>query len=69
MSDLAAYHSNLQRGVLLRNQRRYQEASVFLGKAIEHDPEKSPAYAELAICLNDLGGGANERPWTPSTEP
>jgi tetratricopeptide (TPR) repeat protein len=55
MSEPAFYNSNLLRGFLLRNQRRYDEAAGFFGKAIEHDPEKAPAYAGLAACLNDAG--------------
>jgi tetratricopeptide (TPR) repeat protein len=50
------YGANFQRGALLRGQRRYKEASEFLGRAIEADPEKAYAYAELALCFNDWGG-------------
>lgn len=50
------YAANIQRGILLRNQRRYKEAAEFLCQAIETEPGKSMAYAELALCYNDWGG-------------
>ena len=50
------YAANLQRGILLRGQRRYKEASEFLGQAIVAEPDKPMAYAELALCYNDWGG-------------
>ncbi len=52
--------ANLQRGILLRGQRRYKEASEFLGRAIEAAPDNSLAYAELALCYNDWGGRGND---------
>lgn len=57
MNDEAfGYSAHLQRGSLLREQNRYREASEYLGKAIEADPEQAPAYVELALCLNEWGG-------------
>jgi len=55
MNDEAfSYEAHFQRGVLLRGQRRFKEACDFFGKAIEADPEHAMAYAELALCFNDL---------------
>ncbi len=58
--EAPGYMPNLQRGILLRGQKRYKEANEFLGKAIEADPEKATAYAELALCLNDWGSRERE---------
>jgi Tfp pilus assembly protein PilF len=58
--EASGYLANLQRGIFLRGQKRYKEANEFLGKAIEADPEKATAYAEIALCLNDWGSRERE---------
>jgi tetratricopeptide (TPR) repeat protein len=55
MSEAVGYFANLQRGILLRAQQRPKESVDFIGKAIEADPQKAEAYAELALSLNDWG--------------
>jgi Tfp pilus assembly protein PilF len=50
VSNFRAYHANLQRGILLLQQRRPQEAVKFLQQAIAEEPNQPQAYAELAQC-------------------
>jgi tetratricopeptide (TPR) repeat protein len=53
LPEVPHYQAHLQRGALLRQNRRYQEAYAALIRAIEIDPEKAIAYAELALTFND----------------
>ncbi len=54
MTNFRAYEANLQRGILLMQQRRPQDAIKFLEQAIAEDPDQPQAYAELAHCWNVL---------------
>jgi tetratricopeptide (TPR) repeat protein len=51
MSDetSSGYRANLQRGELLRGQRRYAEAEKFLQTAIAAEPDQAEGYFELAF--------------------
>jgi tetratricopeptide (TPR) repeat protein len=60
MTEEPGYHALFQRGVLLRQQRRFKESSEWFGQAIARDPHQAQAYAELALCYNDWGGHSNK---------
>jgi tetratricopeptide (TPR) repeat protein len=50
------YQSLLQRGELLRDQRRYAESEKFLQEAIALQPASADAYYELAFCYCNWDG-------------
>jgi tetratricopeptide (TPR) repeat protein len=56
MSEGIGYEANLQRGQLLRQSGRFEDACRFLGEAIQADPEQSQAYVELALAQSELPG-------------
>jgi tetratricopeptide (TPR) repeat protein len=60
MSDGLGYQPNLQRGRVLRQAGRYQDACKFLRVAIEADPEQPEAYIELALSESGLPGRQKE---------
>lgn len=55
MSESPGYSANLQRGILLREQGRYQQAKEYIKNAIAADPNAAPPYYQLAFCECDLG--------------
>lgn len=54
MPDPDAFHPNLRRGILLREQNRPKEAVPFIQAAIAANPDAPEGYAELANCLIKL---------------
>jgi len=51
-----AYYPNLQRGILLRENRRVREAVPFFQEAISIRPDEPQAYGELARCWIEIPG-------------
>ena len=47
---------HLQRGRLLREQSRHEEAEAYFRQAIGADPDSAECYAELALCLYSMEG-------------
>ena len=56
MSDGPGYEANFQRGQLLRESGRYEEACRFLADAIAANPNESQAYLELALAESGRPG-------------
>lgn len=54
MPEPSHFHANLQRGALLLNQNRPNEALPFLQAAIAANPDSPQGYAELARCWNEI---------------
>jgi tetratricopeptide (TPR) repeat protein len=54
VSDPSHFQANLQRGALLLNQRRPNDALPFLQAAIAANPDAPQGYAELARCWNEM---------------
>jgi len=51
---------NFAKGVVLMNQKKYEEAIPFYDKAIEVDPEFSDAYFNAGVCWSNHGYDLNE---------
>jgi tetratricopeptide (TPR) repeat protein len=58
--DASSFRGSLQRGVLLRNQRRYPEAEKFFQQAIGEEPQNAEGYHELAFCYCNWDGHAKQ---------
>jgi tetratricopeptide (TPR) repeat protein len=56
MSDGLGYQANLQRGRLLRQSGRFEDACRFLGEAIQAEPEQPEPYLELALAQSEMPG-------------
>ena len=51
---------NYAKGLVLMNDKKYEEAIVFFDKAIETDPEYSDAYFNAGVCWSNHGYDINE---------
>jgi tetratricopeptide (TPR) repeat protein len=54
MNEGFGYQANLQRGQMLRQSGRQEDACRFFGEAIQADPEQPQAYLELALAQSEL---------------
>ena len=60
MSERVGYQASLQRGQMLRQSGRFQDACVYLGEAIQAEPEQPQAYLELALAQSEIPGQRKE---------
>ena len=56
MSERVGYEANLQRGQMLRQSGRFDDACRYLGEAIQAAPDQPQPYLELALAQSEIPG-------------